>query len=87
MHIRAHPDPRQERFFIDLLVECIQEGSLSEAFVRAEIRARRFRQDGMELIAGAGGARDRVRRAALLEEFGLAGTAASHRAGFAEWLR
>jgi hypothetical protein len=47
---RAHPDPRQEQFFFGLLRECVEQGVVTEAFLRDEIRRRHLRPDAFELL-------------------------------------
>lgn len=48
----AHPDPAQEAFFFGLVRECIDQGVISEAQLRDEIRQGHVREDALEL-AGA----------------------------------
>jgi hypothetical protein len=47
---RPHPDPRQERFFFDLLRECWEAGVVTEAFLREEIRRGHLRPDAFEVL-------------------------------------
>jgi hypothetical protein len=54
---QPHPDPRQERFFFDLLRECVEQGSVTEDMIRAEMAKNHVRHDALELI-------DRGRKAA-----------------------
>ncbi|MBW2425300.1 MAG: hypothetical protein JRG86_13695 [Deltaproteobacteria bacterium] len=50
---RAHPDPAQERFFFSLLRECVEEGIVSEDFLRDEMAHNHVRHDAFELIEKA----------------------------------
>ncbi len=45
-----HPDRSQERFFFDLLRECVDAGAVSEDLLREEIDAGRVRRDAFEMI-------------------------------------
>jgi len=47
---RSHPDPSQERFFFALLSECLDEGWITEGFLRSEIEKRHLRPDAMEML-------------------------------------
>lgn len=51
---QPHPDPRQERFFFDLLKECLENGVVDEAFLRRSVQARDVRPDALDLLAGLG---------------------------------
>ncbi len=46
----AHPDPAQERFFFDLLKQCLEAGEISQAQVEDEIRQGHVRPDAWQLI-------------------------------------
>lgn len=46
----AHPDPKQEAFFFSLVKECLQEGIISEAQLRAEIEQGHLRSDALQLV-------------------------------------
>jgi hypothetical protein len=46
----AHPDPNQERFFFGLLRECLEEGTVSEALLREEMRQNHIRHDAFEVL-------------------------------------
>ena len=46
----AHPDPAQEAFFFGLVRECIDQGIISEAQLRDEIRQGHVREDAWELV-------------------------------------
>ncbi len=45
-----HPDRNQEWFFFALLKECINEGRISEEFLRAEMAANHVRHDALEVL-------------------------------------
>ena len=47
---RPHPDRQQERFFFDLLRECLEAGVVTEAFLREEIRRGHLRPDAFEVL-------------------------------------
>lgn len=47
----AHPDPRQEHYFFSLLSECLDNGSVSESFLRRCIRNNDLRPDVFELLS------------------------------------
>lgn len=49
-HYKPHPDPAQERFFFDLLRECLAAGVISRAVVEEEIERRHVRRDALTLI-------------------------------------
>lgn len=46
----AHPDPTQEKYFFDLVGECLEKGVLSEAQLRDEIDRGHLRRDALELV-------------------------------------
>jgi hypothetical protein len=50
---RPHPDPRQEQFFFGLLRECVEQGVVTEAFLRDEIRRGHLRSDALDLLETA----------------------------------
>jgi len=52
-HYRRHPDPRQEALFFALLRECLENGSVSEAFVRDEMARNHVRHDALDLVGRA----------------------------------
>ena len=54
----AHPDPAQERFFYDLLRECLELGKVDEAMIRDEIARKHIRSDSLELVRRPPTARD-----------------------------
>ncbi len=50
---KTHPDPAQERFFFQLVGECLDEGVLSEKEIRSEMAHDHVRHDAMELVKRA----------------------------------
>jgi hypothetical protein len=46
----AHPDPRQEKFFFDLVRECLDKGVISRDQLRDEMRQGHLRSDAFELV-------------------------------------
>ncbi len=48
---QQHPDPRQEQFFFALLKECVENGVLTEADLREEMRRNHVRHDALEVLA------------------------------------
>lgn len=48
---KTHPDKNQENFFFGLLKECVNDGVVSEDFLRAEMRANHVRHDAFEVLA------------------------------------
>lgn len=51
---QKHPDPNQERFFFELLKECLENGSVGEDLVRRGVQAQDVRADAFDLLAGLG---------------------------------
>lgn len=51
---RAHPDPQQETFFFALLKECLEQGVVTEAFVRQGIASFDIRRDAFERLRQLG---------------------------------
>ncbi|MGH7961503.1 MAG: hypothetical protein ACRERD_06705 [Candidatus Binatia bacterium] len=49
-HYKRHPDPQQEAFFFGLLRECLEQGIVTEEFLRAEMRQNHLRHDALELL-------------------------------------
>ncbi|MGL4566417.1 MAG: hypothetical protein ACRCVD_14075 [Halioglobus sp.] len=49
----AHPDPKQEKFFFDMVRGCLQDGIVTEAQLRDEIAQGHLRADAMELVRAA----------------------------------
>jgi hypothetical protein len=47
---QPHPDARQERFFFSLVRECLQEGRLTEEFIRSEMKKKHVRPDAMAVL-------------------------------------
>ncbi len=54
---QPHPDPKQESFFFGLLRECVENGVISEDFIREEMSRNHVRHDAFEVL-------DRVERLA-----------------------
>ena len=50
---QAHPDPQQEAFFFSLLKECLENGEISDDFVRRAVAAGDVRPDVFERLAAA----------------------------------
>jgi len=49
-HYKVHPDPNQEAFFFGLLKECINEGKISEDFIRDQMTRNHVRHDAFEVL-------------------------------------
>jgi hypothetical protein len=49
----AHPDPKQEKFFFDMVRGCLQDGVVTEAQLRDEIKQGHLRADALELVRAA----------------------------------
>jgi len=49
-HYKDHPDRHQEQFFFGLLKECVNQGIISEEFVRDEMRRNHVRHDALEVL-------------------------------------
>ena len=49
-HYWRHPDPNQEWFFFALLKECVEQGQVSEEFLRQEIASHHVRHDLFEVL-------------------------------------
>lgn len=47
---KAHPDKNQELFFLGLLKECVNEGKITEAFLRNEMAQDHVRHDAFEML-------------------------------------
>ncbi len=47
---KPHPDPRQEAFFFGLLRECVEQGVITEALLREEMRKNHVRHDALEML-------------------------------------
>jgi hypothetical protein len=47
---QPHPDPKQERFFFDLLRECVDLGMVDEAQLREEMSRNHLRHDALRLL-------------------------------------
>ena len=50
LRYKRHPDPKQERFFFGLLRECLDEGIVSEAMLKAEMEQDHVRHDAFEML-------------------------------------
>ncbi|WP_461481234.1 hypothetical protein [Porticoccus sp.] len=48
---KVHPDKNQELFFFGLLKECVEQGKISEEFLREEMRQNHVRHDAFEVLA------------------------------------
>ena len=48
---KRHPDPNQEKFFFNLVSECLREGEISEQQLRDEIAKGHVRRDAFDLIS------------------------------------
>ena len=75
------PDPGQERFFFDLLFDCLTKGTLPLSFVLAEIQAGRMRADGLEELKRSGfftGNLERMAEQDMLAEFGISAAELEH---------
>jgi hypothetical protein len=46
----AHPDRNQEVLFFGLLRECLEQGKLTEAMLRDEMKANHVRHDALEVL-------------------------------------
>jgi hypothetical protein len=47
---KPHPDPQQEAFFFGLLRECLEQGVVTEALLREEMRKNHLRHDALTLV-------------------------------------
>lgn len=54
-YYQPHPDPAQERFFFQMLAECVDRDLIAPALLRAEIERKHLRADAFELLAQARG--------------------------------
>lgn len=45
-----HPDPAQERLFFTLVRECLENGSVTEALLRAEMARNHLRHDALDVL-------------------------------------
>jgi hypothetical protein len=48
---KVHPDKNQENFFWGLVKECVEQGKLTEEFLRQEMKDNHVRHDALEVIA------------------------------------
>jgi hypothetical protein len=49
-HYKVHPDRNQENFFFGLLKECVNQGIISEDFIREQMRLTHVRHDAFEVL-------------------------------------
>jgi hypothetical protein len=49
-HYRQHPDINQQHFFFGLLKECLDNGMLTESFIREQMRLNHVRHDAIEVL-------------------------------------
>ena len=49
-HYKVHPDRNQENFFFGLLKECVNQGIISEDFIREQMRLNHVRHDAFEVL-------------------------------------
>lgn len=49
-HYEPHPDQNQERFFFGLLRECLEQGIVTEAMLRDEMKRDHLRHDALDLL-------------------------------------
>jgi len=49
-HYRKHPDVNQQNFFFGLLKECLDNGMVTESFLREEMRLNHVRHDAIEVL-------------------------------------
>ena len=47
---QSHPDRAQERFFFELLKECLDQGVVTEAMLQEEMQANHLRHDAGSLL-------------------------------------
>jgi hypothetical protein len=47
---KEHPDRNQEHFFFGLLKECVEQGIISEDFIREQIAQNHVRHDAFEVL-------------------------------------
>ncbi len=50
---KAHPDKNQENLFFGLLKECLEQGKISEQFLREEMHNNYVRHDALDVLAAA----------------------------------
>ena len=48
---QPHPDPRQEHLLFSLLHECLDNGSITESYLRRPVRRNYIRKDTFEVLA------------------------------------
>jgi hypothetical protein len=49
----SHPDPKQEKFFFDLVKGCLKDGVITEAQLREEMARGHVRADALDLVHAA----------------------------------
>ena len=49
-HYHAHPDPKQEQFFFQLVRECLEKGIITESLVRDEMKQNHVRHDALQVV-------------------------------------
>ena len=47
---KQHPDINQEHFFFGLLKECLQQGKISEDFLKHEMQLNHVRHDALHIL-------------------------------------
>ena len=47
---KSHPDANQENYFFGLLRECVEQGIISESFIRDEMSRNHVRHDALEVV-------------------------------------
>jgi hypothetical protein len=52
---QPHPDPRQEQLFFALLRECLEQGSITNQFLRESMRKNYLRKDAFAILSGRPG--------------------------------
>lgn len=49
-HYKPHPDPIQEKLFFGLLKECLDQGEITEAVIREQMKQNHVRHDAFNLL-------------------------------------
>jgi hypothetical protein len=52
-HYERHPDPNQEKFFLDLLRECVAEGKITRDLLKEHMAKNYIRHDILKLLDAA----------------------------------
>jgi hypothetical protein len=47
---KNHPDPHQEKFFYTMVAECMENGMLTDGFLREEMAKNHIRHDSIDLV-------------------------------------